>query len=168
MSISNKDMKYLLADSPEGTEESVIQNVLKLKKQIEQMYHHDIEVEETDRVVTWNDIREATWRDTSITEDMRRMNTQRLLHEVRARIETIAAEHMGYNGALNVTAYQLRDETENMLRRYQDMGALRDFRVDSLQQTQELGSLTPEVNMSVTIVPNATLERINMEIRLTP
>jgi hypothetical protein len=161
--VSNKEMKYLLSESIEGTEKPVF----KTPSQLANEYYHSI-VEEDD-MIPWETLREATWEQTSITQDMRRMSTQRLMNEIRSRIETIAMHYTDLRGNMVASAERMWTETSELLERYRHMGALQDYQIGDIRQEMATrGYPATYTTLDLVIVPTATIERINMEIRLSP
>jgi hypothetical protein len=61
------------------------------------------------------------------------------------------------------TFHQILNRTDSLLHHYRDMGAINDYHVESATFDAD-GRAT----MELTINPVATLERIQMEVRLEP
>jgi hypothetical protein len=164
LTVKNKDMKHLLATTEEGVSSQSIAN--KMKKYLERAEYLSPITEPEE--FTWEDIQEATWSTTSVTDDMRRMNTQRVLNEIRHRIAETVEPYRAIGGGFNTTAHQLQEATHNMLQRYRDMGAIQDFRIEDITQEMDIMDYRPTVRMNVSIAPTQSLETVRMGIQLNP
>jgi hypothetical protein len=164
LTVKNKDMKHLLATTEEGVASQSIAN--KMKKYMERA-EYLLPVTEPEEF-TWEDIQEATWGTTSVTEDMRRMNAQRVLNEIRHRISETVQPYIGRGSDINAAAYQVREATSHMLQRYRDMGAIRDFSVNGGIDAIDSMNGNPTVRMNINVSPTASLERVTLGIQLTP
>jgi hypothetical protein len=165
--IKNKEFKYLLSESPEEAESKIspsnIEAIKKAKKLIEQAYYQDIEVEDDNSVVAWDALREATWEQTSITDDMRRIGTHRLLNEIKTRIELAASRQ-----ARPFDSHRFIQDVSNTLHRYVDLGAVRHYNVENFSQTIGASSDYHQIELDVSIVPVMSVERVTMNITLRP
>ena len=133
--LKNKDMKHLLSNTDEEIELNII------------------------------DIRAATWDKTSVTQDMRDLNTQRVMQEITRRIRDAVDTHERYfHGQTQV---DMREATQRLLQGYKDMGAIVDFQIVTIERTwAESGRVETVVEACIT--QNVNFERVNIEINLRP
>ena len=116
--------------------------------------------------ITFSELRNTFWDKTSLTEDMRRMNTHRLMHEIREQIDYIAREIEGSPfDAPNMSG--LRTRINYLLHQYMHRGAIRNYNIgDMEQEITPIGFPSVMTRMIIEIVPTGTLERVQMDICL--
>lgn len=145
---TNRSMKYLLFDTEEAVQERPIVTTPHIMG------------------IDWAELREATWDRTSITQDMRGMNEQRLLQEIRNEVSRTVDSYRGAFGrGFTAPTSVLRAAISSRLQSFVDIGGIRNYQVSS---EERYGEYTSEIGMRITLEPIMSVERINMEVRLTP
>jgi hypothetical protein len=136
LNINNKDAKHLLPKTEDG-------------------------IFTTSETLTWEDIREVGWDKTSVTEDMRRMNAERLIDEIRTEMSRAVQplRNTGRSITAHVTASNAADE---ILRHYQEMGAINYYTIEHDMDMRE-----GNIRLDIRIQPRAAIETINMNVQLS-
>jgi hypothetical protein len=89
------------------------------------------------------------------------------IREIREQIAEMATPFTGTQLQNNhETVHAIATQASNMLQGYQDMGLIRDFRLNAVTTPQGHTALTPSVQFSIT--PTHALERVNIEVNLRP
>lgn len=133
--IKNKDMKHLLSETDEEIELSII------------------------------DIRAATWDKTSVTQDMRDLNVQRVLQEITRRISEAVSIDDPYSHER--AQVDMTEATHRLLQSYKDMGAIADFEVTTGERIGvESGRVETFVEAQIT--QHIDIERVILNINLRP
>lgn len=104
--------------------------------------------------LSWEDIKEATWDMRSITQDMRRQNTIKIIDDIkRAIAENIQnmAEVME-----SITEEDIRNITETTVKLYMKQGTISGYQVQAFEGDRG--------TVQVRILPITTLENIDLRI----
>lgn len=137
MQMNNKTLRYLLCDTEEELDRS---HVYTMPPDIEDLF-------------------ESTRSSLSITDDMHRLSTLRLVQEVRRNIQDITSS---YEYETTTSAHHMANNITRMLENYYTMGALQDFRLEDIQEDFE----TQGLRFNLVIQPTQSIERIHMSVQL--
>lgn len=162
--LKNKNMKHLLSNTEEGVENTsrrtkdfVEMAILAGAESLTYDVHGPIRAYEN---VTYNEMREATRHELSITEDMRRQSTQRMLEEVQSQIRNATNQYMGVRrNDLGLYTHSIEWSVMKIIEGYKEMGSVRDARVTSFYRNEDEKAI---VDVSMQLASNGEWVRMRL------
>lgn len=162
ISVNNKLMKFVLDGSYEedGNPTSALKQSLAVE--LERATYHP-----KDTVWSWQELQEATWDQTSVTQDMGRLSATRIIDDIKGSLDDMVRGYAMLNRDMRINttdAYldeeELRPLIHSMLEKYLEIGAITEYEGPYINQT--LGFLGVQKRIDIYVRPTPTSELVKI------
>ena len=156
-------MKFVLDGSYEDVGDSISAFTHSLAVELERAIYHP-----EDTAWSWQELQEATWNQTSVTQDMNRLTSQRVIEEIKGSLNDVVRGYILLNHDMRISttdAYvdegELSPLIHSMLERYLEIGTITEYEGPYINQTLD-EVLGVQKRIDIYVRPTSTSELVKI------